>query len=341
MRPKVPKVTVLMTLYNKGPYVEEAVRSVLANTFTDLELLVVDDASTDGGLEVVRAIADPRIRILASAVNTGRAAAANRGYDAATGEYIAVLDADDRMHPERLLRQLTHLEAHPEVGVCGSWLDFFGGRTLVHRLPEEDEAARALTVFGMPVSYGACMFRRSVLEAHGLRCPVAWRIPGMDYLFMLSVGLHTRYANLPLALTDYRIGEQNMRHGRDARHDLLLLTGEMFRLLGIPATEREAALHLYLHEPPHPPLGLAGVWGVHRWTRKLRRTTAHLFPGPSFARQLDQRWDRLFHSVVREDAWAALLHIALSGTWRERLGYWASVTRRRWMGRPLDGAQPN
>ncbi|MBK7247031.1 MAG: glycosyltransferase [Flavobacteriales bacterium] len=60
------KVTVLMTLYNKGPFVAEAVQSILNNTFTDLELLVVDDASTDGGLEVVRSIADPRIRLLES-----------------------------------------------------------------------------------------------------------------------------------------------------------------------------------------------------------------------------------------------------------------------------------
>ncbi len=88
------RVTVLMTLHNKGPFVEEAVRSVLASTLTDLELLVVDDASTDGGLDIVRGIHDPRIRILESAVNTGRAAAANRGLDAARGTFVAVLDAE-------------------------------------------------------------------------------------------------------------------------------------------------------------------------------------------------------------------------------------------------------
>jgi glycosyltransferase involved in cell wall biosynthesis len=331
MRPNVPKVTVLMTLHNKGPYVEEAVRSVLASTLADLELLVVDDASTDGGLDVVKGITDPRIRILESALNTGRPAAANRGYDAATGEYIAVLDADDRIHPERLARQASYLDGHPEVGACGSWLQFFGGRDLVHRLPAEDEEARALSVFGVPVSYGACMFRRSVLEEHGLRCPAAWHTPGMDYLFMLDVGRHTRYANIPEVLTDYRIGAQNMRHGRDARRDLFLVSREMFRLLGIPASEPEVWAHLHLHEPPHPPLGAAGVWRVHRWKQELVRTTTHLFPGPSFSRQLEQRWDRLFHILVKEDAGASLMHIALSGTWRSRLGYWLSVTRRRWL----------
>jgi glycosyltransferase involved in cell wall biosynthesis len=332
-----PKVTVLMTLHNKGPYVEEAVRSVLASTLTDLELLVVDDASTDGGLDVVKRFTDPRIRILESAVNTGRPAAANRGYDAATGEYVAVLDADDRIHPERLAQQVAFLNDHPEVGACGSWLQFFGGRELVHRLPEADEEARALSLFGVPVSYGACMFRRSVLEKHGLRCPTDWLTPGMDYLFMLEVGKHTRYANLPEVLTDYRIGAQNMRHGRDARRDLFLVTAEVFRRFGIRASEEEVSSHLFLHEPPHPPMGATTVRAVHRWKKKLLRTTTHLFPGPSFARQVDQRWDRLFHVLVKENAWAALVHIALSGSWPSRLGYWLSVTRRRFTGGPMRG----
>lgn len=327
-----PTVTVLMTLHNKGPYVEEAVRSVLANTFTDLELLVVDDASTDDGVAVVKRISDPRIRILESAVNTGRPAAANRGYAAARGRYVAVLDADDRMHPERIARQVAFLDDHPEVGVCGSWLQFFGGRELVHRLPPGDEEARALSLFGVPVSYGACMFRRSVLEEHALRCPTQWLTPGMDYLFMLDVGRHAHYANLPEVLTDYRIGMQNMRHGRDARRDLFLLTAEVFRRAGISACEREVEAHLFLHEPPHPPMGSAEVWAVYRWTRKLLRSAPHLFPGPSFAKQLEQRWDRIFHLVVKENAWASLLHIALSGTWKARMGYWLSVTRRRWTG---------
>jgi glycosyltransferase involved in cell wall biosynthesis len=321
-----------MTLHNKGPYVEEAVRSVLASTFTDLELLVVDDASTDGGLAIVEGISDPRIRILESAVNTGRPAAANRGYDAATGDYIAVLDADDRIHPERIARQVAYLDAHPEVGACGSWLQFFGGRDLVHRLPPEDEEARALSLFGVPVSYGACMFRRSVLEKHGLRCPTDWLTPGMDYLFMLGVGKYTRYANLPEVLTDYRIGVQNMRHGRDARQDMLLMTAEALRLLNIPASKEEVYAHQFLHAPPHPRMSVSSVWAVHRWKQKLLRTTKHVFPGPSFARQLEQRWDRLFHILVTENAWAALLHVALSGSWVGRMGYWLSVTRRRWMG---------
>src|SRR5690606_501124 len=75
------RVTVLITLYNKGPYLEEAVRSVLDGTYQDLEVLVVDDGSTDDGPERVRRIGDPRVRLLTSERNRGRPFAANRGYD--------------------------------------------------------------------------------------------------------------------------------------------------------------------------------------------------------------------------------------------------------------------
>ena len=123
------KVTVLMTLYNKAPFVAEAARSVLEGSFTDLELLVVDDASTDGGPEVVLALNDPRVRLVRNERNSGRAASANRGYDEARGEYVAVLDADDVQHPDRLLLQVAFMDAHPEVGICGTGARYFGARS--------------------------------------------------------------------------------------------------------------------------------------------------------------------------------------------------------------------
>lgn len=341
-RPSAPTVSVLMTLYNKGPYVEEAVRSVLASTYRDFELLVVDDASTDDGAARVRAISDPRLRLLESDANAGRPSAANRGYDAARGRYVAVLDADDRMLPERLAKQVAFLDAHPEVGALGSWLLQFGAREQVHRFPEADGTARAITPFGMPVSYGTCMFRRAVLEEHGLRCPANWLTPGMDYLFMLDVGYHTQYANLQEVLTEYRIGEQNMRHGRDPHRDMPPLVAEMFRRMGLRVNAREVDLHLHLYDPPHPRLGVRGVLALHRWKRRLINDTRSRFPGPYLEQEVERRWDRIFHDLVRREPAAALVHNLLSGADRQRYGYWAAFQWRRLRGQPLEpsgGAQ--
>jgi glycosyltransferase involved in cell wall biosynthesis len=308
------KVTVLITLYNKGPYVKEAVQSVLSSTFTDFELLLVDDASTDGGLDVVKGLADPRIRILESAVNTGRGAAANRGYDAARGEYVAVLDADDIMLPERLAKQVTFMDAYPEVGVSSTWLRSFGTADAVARKPVTDADIRSRLLPGIPVSYGACIIRRSVLEEHALRCDPTWLTPGMDHLFLVRLGLYAQYANIPEALTLYRVGEQNMDHGRDRTADRRLMLRETFRLLDIPVRQEEVDLHLMLanlHTSPPTP---ERVRALAAWLKRLtayNRSTGQ-FPVAEFEKQLDILWERTFHPLTDHSAAAGWTQLCLT-----------------------------
>lgn len=308
------RVTVLITYFNKGAFVEEAVRSVLDSSFSDLEVLVVDDASTDGGLDHIQAIGDPRVRILSSLVNTGRAAAANRGFEAARGEYVAILDADDRMMPDRLERQVAFMDAHVEVGVSGGYLRAFGRNENELHVPADDAEARAFVLFGMPVFYPTCIIRRSVLEQTGVRCDPAWRTPGMDHVFMLRLLLRTRIANLPVVLTEYRRGEQNMRHGRDDRADRLLITTELFRVLGLPTDDRGPELFHTLdgHSPSPPDAKM--VKAIHTWMdrfRALNRSNAW-FDTQHLEVQLQKRWNQLFHVLPDHDPNAAWVHAILT-----------------------------
>ncbi len=331
-----PTVTVLMTLYNKGPYVEEAVQSILAQTFTDFDLLVVDDASTDGGLEAVKAFADPRIRVLESAGNTGRAAAANRGYDAARGTYIAVLDADDRMMPDRLARQVAFLEARPDIGAVGSWTSLIHAPDVLVRMPAEDAPCRSAMLFGMPVLYPAAMLRRSVLEAHQLRCDPEWKTPGMDYLFMLAIGRHAGYANLQEPLSAYRQGTNNMRHARNEHQDWRILVEAAFRFFDLPATADELELHMAFHGQWEKPFDGARTRRLWAWTQRLKTMNKErkLFPEALFEAELDRRWNHLFHRFADQDLGAALAHLRLSGKApADRLIYLAKVSLKRWTGR--------
>ncbi|MGB3868935.1 MAG: glycosyltransferase family 2 protein [Flavobacteriales bacterium] len=308
------KVTVLTTLYNKGAYVEEAVRSVLANTFTDFELLVVDDASSDGGLETVKAIGDPRIRIRESTVNTGRASAANRGYDAARGEYVAVLDADDLMMPERLAKQVAFMDAHPEVCVSGTWLKAFGDMNTVIEKPATDAEIRSQMLLGLTLSYPSCMIRRSVVQAHQVRCDPDWLIPGMDHLFLVKLGLYGKYASLQEPLTLYRVGAQNMDHGRDRVSDRRLLVLETFRLLEIPAGQKEADLHLMLKNLHTVAPTAARVKALDAWLGRLKahnRKTLR-FPVEAFEKELDMLWSRSFYFLADRNLKAGWEHLRLS-----------------------------
>jgi hypothetical protein len=116
-----PRVTVLLAVYNGGAYLAEAVDSVLEQTYGDFELLLVDDASTDGAIASIPD--DPRIRILRNERNIGQIPSLNRGLREARGEYVARLDADDVCLPRRLERQVALLDAHPEVDLTATWTD--------------------------------------------------------------------------------------------------------------------------------------------------------------------------------------------------------------------------
>ncbi len=116
------KVSVMMPVYNKADFLREAVESILHGTFTDLELICVDDKSTDGSLGLLRSIPDPRLRIVELAENSGPGRAANAGMEAAQGEYIVRMDADDIAVPERIALQVAFMDAHPEIGASGGQL---------------------------------------------------------------------------------------------------------------------------------------------------------------------------------------------------------------------------
>lgn len=122
-----PKVTVLMSVYNGERYLNEAIDSILAQTFTDFEFLIIDDASTDNSLKIISGYTDDRIKVIQNNENLGLTKSLNKGLALAEGEYIARIDADDISYPERLEVQYNYLKKHPEVGIAGSWTELIDG----------------------------------------------------------------------------------------------------------------------------------------------------------------------------------------------------------------------
>src|SRR5262249_46144708 len=158
---------------------------------------------------------------------------ANAGLEACQGEYIVRLDADDLAVPDRLQQQVTFMDAHPDIGASGGHLQLFGVRDKSWTFPSDPDECAAQQLFGVPVSQGASIMRKSVLDAHHLRYDPTWPRVGEDWLFWVRMGRHTRFANLDATLTLYRRGEQNISYGRDRIADLSFLQTEVFRFLGI------------------------------------------------------------------------------------------------------------
>jgi glycosyltransferase involved in cell wall biosynthesis len=115
---KQPTVTVIIPNYNNAAVIRRAIDSVLAQSFSDFELLVVDDASTDESLAVIRTYDDPRLRLLVNEENVGVAGVWNRAVREARGEWVALLDSDDSWQPEKLSRQMAFLREHPGLAGC-------------------------------------------------------------------------------------------------------------------------------------------------------------------------------------------------------------------------------
>ncbi|MEQ9670965.1 glycosyltransferase [Coleofasciculus sp. G2-EDA-02] len=119
----MPLISVIIPVYNAEATIQETTQSVLNQTLSDLELIVINDGSQDSTLEIVSSIPDPRIKVF-SYPNSGPQKSRNRGIEKATGEYLAFLDADDLWTPDKLDAQFQALQTHPEAAVAYSWTDW-------------------------------------------------------------------------------------------------------------------------------------------------------------------------------------------------------------------------
>lgn len=311
------KVSVLIPVYNKAPYLREAIGSVLNGSFQDFEIVCVDDKSTDNSVEALRSIGDPRIRIIELPENLGPAGAANAGFGACQGEYIVRLDADDIAVPERLAKQVAFMDAHPEIGASGGYLKHFGASTHVWKFPLTPEACQAHQLFGVAVSQPASILRTSVIREHGLGYDPAWPRVGEDWMFWVRMGSVARFSNLAEPLTLYRRGEQNISHGRDRSADFTIVLRDVLNYYGIRHTDHELDLHLmgmymFKLKPTKE-----HVRSLRAWYDRLlaMNTERELFPREAFAQCVQKWWSGLYHYLPRYGAAPAMEHMRLSRSW--------------------------
>lgn len=201
-----PRVTILMPAYNAGKYIAEAVGSVLDQTFTDFELLIVDDGSSDDTAAVLDSFTDKRIRLIRQD-NRGVSAALNAGLSAARGEYVCRFDADDVCFPERLSRQVSFLDSHADMLVVGSDAEYISedGEHLFHfRCAGHTHAELLAGLYtNCPFIHSAVMYRKqAILEAGGYSL-LAHNFE--DYLLWVRLVRSGKCCNLNEALIKVRI----------------------------------------------------------------------------------------------------------------------------------------
>lgn len=242
----MPAVSVVVPTYNAANYVGEAVASILAQSFTDFELLLVDDGSTDDTAAVLQPFAaDPRVRMLRNERNMGLIATLHRAYAECKAPLIARMDSDDICEPTRFSQQVEFLGAHPDVAIVGGAIRFFGNvAPNVFRFPQTHEAIRPAMLFYCPLAHPALMFRRELIDSGLVRYDDAFR-HAEDYHLWSRLLLKVRSANLADVVLNYRLHPQQVSSdSADKQYAASLrVRRQMLNEAGIEPSDEDVSLH--------------------------------------------------------------------------------------------------
>lgn len=248
-----PLVTVLIPAYNAARYLSDTLVSVQRQGVGELEILVIDDGSTDETAAVLAGFDDPRLRVVRQP-NLGLAGVLNRGLDEARGTFLARLDADDEMPPGRLVAQLAAMTRDPELLVLGTDYEAYGDASFRVRMPRSDRACRQRLIFGSCHCGASVLIRRDRLVDSGVRFDPAYR-HAEDYRMWCELSEHGRLGNLAVVGYRYRIhaGQVSARFVDEQRATHVRIAAEYARQLGRrPLAEADLRALLWPSRPARP-----------------------------------------------------------------------------------------
>lgn len=204
---KSPKVSVVMPAYNAEKYIGEAIESILNQTYKDFEFIIVNDCATDSTKAIIEEYAkkDKRIRLINNPENLKVAKTANRGIEAARGEYIAKLDTDDWSYPYRLEKQVAFLDSHPDVVLLSGNMEICDGNMNVKNtthFPTKHEDIMNVILQYNPTVHSAMMFRKETFKEVGGYGGIN---TSEDYLLLMKMASKGKLANLEDILVKYRV----------------------------------------------------------------------------------------------------------------------------------------
>jgi glycosyltransferase involved in cell wall biosynthesis len=241
------RVTVLMSVFNGEQYLKEAIDSVLNQTYTDFDLLIINDGSTDNSLAIIQSYKDPRIKLINNDQNLGLINSLNKGIGLIHSDYIIRMDSDDICLSNRIEVQVNFMDTHPEVGVSGS--HYFQLKESKHfeiDLPLSSEEIKAFLIFNCPLAHPTTIIRKQVLDTYHIKYETGY-LYSEDYHFWLQLSKVSQLRNLKESLIYYRM-HPNQITGNPAKAQERLNTVTKIRSisleeLSIQFTPNEMHIH--------------------------------------------------------------------------------------------------
>ncbi len=289
---KAPKVSVIMPVYNAEKYVSQAIESTLNQTFRRFELLMIDDASTDNSLKIMRLYQDSRIKILENDKNLGVVATRNRGIRAAQGKYIAIMDADDLMKPQRLEKQVDILCKYPEIGLVSSSAEIINAKNEVvgaWNLCDTPENIPYILLFRNFFVHSSLMIRASLSDIYyDENFKVA-----EDYDLIVRLAKHSKIYSFSEYLVQYRSHNHSLiqEYGVDLERYNTLIIRKQLANLGLIPTEYEYEIHRQVGQLRFI-RSKTFVRAVHAWLTKLYLSNKEhkVYPKNTFKIFLQNLW---------------------------------------------------
>lgn len=317
-----PRVTVFMAVFNGELYLKASIQSVLSQSYVDFELLLINDGSTDGTVNVIQQFSDPRIRLISNDSNKGLSYTRALGLELARGKYFAILDSDDLAVPDRLKIQVDYLDNHPEVHLCGGHakiIDEQGLEIGQMRMPiAAGDDMRIGLLFGNPFINSSLMIRRkTMLAAGGYKNFAVAEDFELSYRISLKFGL----ANLDRTLVHYRVHQTNISKLQSARMTDAEknIIGEMQLNLGIAYDKALIELH---HQLIYRPLdGRASAYLKLLEALKAGNIKVKIYPEQRFNEIVFEKW----FSMIRKPGNRNIFSLYM----KNRLFDWSFVTLKQ------------
>ncbi len=290
-----PLVSVLMAVYNCEKFLSQAIESILNQTFSDFEFIIIDDASTDKSRLLVRRYNDNRIRLIGNDENLRLARTLNRGLQLARGKYVARMDADDLSQPTRLERQVAFMESHPQIGVSGCWLECFGDKRQLWDYTTSPDTIRCELLFSNQLGHATAIMRREWITGKGLYYNPDFR-ESEDYELWSRCAQHFPLANLPEVLYLYRWHRYQASQARvhEQRYYHYHVCRRQLKRLGLTPSEEEMNIHMQISFPGAEP-DKQFLAASRRWLLKIMKANLllHYYPHGELRKVLEKRWGKI------------------------------------------------
>ena len=214
---KDPLVSVVMPIHNNDNYVAESIESILRQTFTDFELILIDDGSTDSSNDVIKKYGDPRISIIQNEINMGVAKSLNKAHLASKGDYIVTIGSDDICDRILLEEQVNFMEGNKHIDICGTFGDYLNEDFTLGR-GISDEEIKIGMLHGCFILHGGSIYRKSSLMEYNLYYNENFEA-AVDYEFFSRASEYLKFQNIPKVLYHVRRHENQISNKRKALQD--------------------------------------------------------------------------------------------------------------------------